>query len=167
MPCGLQLPGYHCLCDHFGNIITNHVTTQPFAVFGIKDHFHKTIPITGCTGLSGCGIWKFPNPDLISGILCLLFGHSNRCNFRICIGTCRDIAIIDRFRIESRNILDACDAFMRGYMCQRRAMYDIANGVIARHTGAIVIINLHLSILCFNRNVFQAYAFNVGCNANS
>ena len=56
---------------------TNHMTSQPFPVFGIKYQFHKTILGSGSRGFARGGKRKFTDFQFVAGFLCCLFGHSH------------------------------------------------------------------------------------------
>jgi len=61
--------------------------TQPFAVSGIEDHFHKTFLAAGSAGFPGGGKRELAHFDLVTGILSLFLGHSHGCHFRHGVGT--------------------------------------------------------------------------------
>ena len=45
---GLQFTGRYGFCDHLGYTVSDHMSTQPFAIFGIKDHFNESLGMSGC-----------------------------------------------------------------------------------------------------------------------
>jgi len=65
------------------------MATQPFAVFGIKNHFHKSIPVSGCAGFTLGGEGEFAYLNFVTGFLGLFFGHTHRGYFGAGVSTRR------------------------------------------------------------------------------
>src|SRR6202012_1786584 len=48
-----QLPAENGLRDDLGDIVADHVSAQPFAVFSVEDDFYKPFRMAGAGGFTG------------------------------------------------------------------------------------------------------------------
>ena len=96
VPCGFELPCYYGFGNHIGYAVAHHMASEPFAIFGIKYYFNKSIYITISSGFSRSGEWEFTYFNLISFFFCLLFCKPYRSYFWVAEGTARDISVVDR-----------------------------------------------------------------------
>ena len=60
------------------------------------------------------------------------------------------------------DLLHARDAFCRGDVRQGRTGYAIANGVVARDVGRVVIVHHNFAVVNDDSDVFQTDVLNVG-----
>ncbi len=73
--------------DHLSYVGTDEVCAQPFAIFGIEDHFYKAIGSTGSLGFTRCAEGELANLDLVTCFLGTFFGIAYRCDLRRAICT--------------------------------------------------------------------------------
>jgi hypothetical protein len=92
------------------------VATQPFAIFGIKNNFHKTIRITRCLCFTRCAERKFTYFDIVAFFACCFFCKPYRSNFRCSIRTARYVAIIYRVYVKACYFFNTGNTFSRCYV---------------------------------------------------
>ncbi len=75
---GFQITCNHSLGDHIGNIGTDHVAAEPFAVFLVEDDLDKSVGLSGANGFTVRLKREFANFNLVACFFGLLFGHADR-----------------------------------------------------------------------------------------
>src|SRR3546814_2183708 len=93
----------------------------------VKDYLHKSVGMSGSFCFSRSREGELAHLDLITGIHSCLFGKTYRGDFRLAIGTTRDIIVIQRCWVFSGDLFHTNDSFSRRYVGQRRAGYDVAD----------------------------------------
>ncbi len=51
---GFQFSSHNGFNDDFGNVVSDHMGTEPFSIFCIEDHFDETFGMSGGRSFSGC-----------------------------------------------------------------------------------------------------------------
>src|SRR3546814_19709490 len=75
----------------------------------VKDYLHKTVGMSGSFCFSRSREGELAHLDLITGIHSCLFGKTYRGDFRLAIGTTRDIIVIQRcWKSEERLVGKEC-----------------------------------------------------------
>src|SRR6185436_20458422 len=168
----LKFTSYNGLYDDFSNIVTNHVSSQPFAIFGVKYHLYKTFRVAGCRSFTRCTKWKFTHLYLITCIFGLLLRKANRCYFRTAISASRHIIIVDWlwlmivFLLRIGDIFNADDAFFAGHMGQSLSRYTITDSIETGNVCLVKLVDHNFTLFCFDTVFFQTNTFNVCCYAD-
>ena len=150
---GFQLAAEDGFDDDLRYVVADHVGAQPFAVFGVEDHFYKAFGMTDAGSFTGGGQREFAYFDFVACVAGLFFGQADGGDLRGAIGTAGDIAIVERFGLVGvflfpvGDIFDADDAFFCGYVGEGLAGDAVADGIDAGDIGLVEFVDEDLAFI--------------------
>jgi hypothetical protein len=91
---GLQFAAEDRFNDDLGHVVADHMGAQPFAVFGVEDHFYEPFRVADAGSFAGGGERELADLDFIAGVAGLFFRQPGGGDLRRAIGTAGDIAVV-------------------------------------------------------------------------
>ncbi len=105
--------------------------------YPVENHLDHSLVLAQGNGFAVAHERKSADADVQLLLLCRLFGEADRGDLRRAIGAARDQAFVHRMGIQALDRFDADDAFVLCLVRKEWRSGNIADGVDARHIGAV------------------------------
>src|SRR6476646_2262283 len=131
-----------------------------------EDDLDQPLILAERNGLAITHERKSSDPDIELLLLRGLFGETNRGDLRRAIGAARNQPFVHGMWLETLDRFDADNALVFGLVRKQRRPGYVADGVDARHTGAVERIDHDRPTLGFHADLFKAEILDVADNAD-